>query len=168
MQAYSNLLLIGMPGSGKSTLGVLLARVTVKDFVDTDLLIQHRTQCSLQEVLEREGHLALRQLEADVLLDLEVENSVIATGGSAVYSEPAMKHLKRNAFCIYLELWIEALLSRIQDMGTRGIARPPGQSFEQMYKERDALYRQHADLIVPMEGLAVEQSLQAILAGIGR
>lgn len=166
MQAYSNILLIGMPGSGKSTLGVLLARVTARDFVDTDLLIQNRAGCTLQEILEQQGHLALRELEADVLLDLEVEHSVIATGGSAVYSEAAVKHLKRNAFCIYLQLDAPGLLERIQDIGSRGIARPAGQSFEQMFSERDALYRQHADALVPMQGLGVEQSLQAVLAAI--
>ena len=166
MQAYSNILLIGMPGCGKSTLGVLLARVTARDFIDTDLLIQNRAGCTLQEILEREGHLALRQLEADVLLDLQAEQSVIATGGSAVHSEPAIKHLKRSAFCVYLQLDVAGLLARIQDMGSRGIARPAGQSFEQMFNERDALYRQHADALISMQGLGVEQSLQAVLAAI--
>lgn len=166
--SLNNLLLIGMPGSGKSTLGVLLAKATARDFVDTDLLIQQKAAATLQQVLDLQGHLVLRELEAGVLLSLDVRDTVIATGGSAVYSDAAMAHLKSGALCLYLHLSLEAVEARIHDMQTRGIARPPGQSFEEMFKERDSLYRHYADHIVCMDDLKVEQSLQALRLAVNQ
>jgi shikimate kinase len=160
----SNIVLIGMPGSGKSTIGVILAKRTSHDFVDTDLLIQSAAQRSLQDILDKEGYLKLRELEAEVLLGLELENHVISTGGSAVYSDAAMVHLKQNAVCIYLNVSLDTLRRRISDYETRGIARRPDQSFEDLFAERTRLYRQYADITVDGDGLDQEAVCQQILA----
>lgn len=99
-----NVILIGMPGAGKSTLGVLLAKALAKTFIDTDLLIQEQAGATLQQIVDEQGYQVLRQLEEAVLCSLTTHNSVIATGGSAVYSEPAMRYLKEQGRCIYLRL----------------------------------------------------------------
>jgi shikimate kinase len=159
----SNIVLIGMPGSGKSTIGVILAKQTSRDFVDTDLLIQSKAQRSLQDILDRDGYLQLRELEAEVLLSLELENHVISTGGSAVYSDSAMLHLKQNGICIYLNVSLDTLRRRISDYETRGIARRPDQSFDDLFAERTRLYRQYADITVDGDGLNQDQVCRQIM-----
>lgn len=143
-----NIALIGMPGSGKSTSGVLLAKHLGLGFVDTDLLIQERAGRLLQDIVDQEGYLALRAIEEQVLLDLDVEGYVISTGGSAVYSEPAMAHLSSNALVVFLQVPLEEVIRRIGDYSARGIARRPDQSLEELFEEREALYLRHADLVV--------------------
>lgn len=159
----SNIVLIGMPGSGKSTIGVILAKRSSHDFVDTDLLIQSAAQRSLQDILDQDGYLRLRELEEEALLTLDVHNHVISTGGSAVYSAPAMEHLKRNGICVYLNVSLDTLRSRIADYETRGIARRPDQSFEDLFEERTRLYRQYADITVDGDGLTQEAVCSEIL-----
>lgn len=141
-----------MPGSGKSTIGVVLAKRTSHDFVDTDLLIQSSMHCSLQDILDQDGYLALRKIEAEVLLELDVANHIISTGGSAVYSEAAMQHLKKTSICVYLEVSLDTLRSRITDYETRGIAKRPDQSFADLFVERTGLYRKYADIIIDGDG----------------
>ena len=159
----SNIVLIGMPGSGKSTIGVILAKRSSHDFVDTDLLIQSAAQRSLQDILDQDGYLRLRELEEEALLTLDVHNHVISTGGSAVYSALAMEHLKRNGICVYLNVSLDTLRSRIADYETRGIARRPDQSFEDLFEERTRLYRQYADITVDGDGLTQEAVCSEIL-----
>ena len=142
------IVLIGMPGAGKSTVGVLLAKTLGLDFVDTDIAIQQREGKTLQQILDSSDYLNLRHIEEDVLLGIETAGKVIATGGSAVYSERGMAHLARNATVIYLESSLETLESRIHNYSTRGIAKRPEQSFEALFTERTALYRQYADMTV--------------------
>lgn len=160
-----NIVLIGMPGSGKSTIGVLLAKRTAHDFIDTDLLIQSAEHRSLQDILDQDGYLRLREIEAAVLQTLDVDNHVISTGGSAVYSDAAMAHLKRRGICVYLEVSPDTLRRRITDYETRGIAKRPDQSFDDLFAERTQLYRRHADITVQGDGLNQEQvCLQVIEA----
>jgi shikimate kinase len=142
----TNVILIGMPGAGKSTVGVQLAKQLGLDFVDTDLLIQSQQAITLQEILDHQGYMALRAIEESVLLDLTVEKTLIATGGSAVYSDKAMRHLASLGRIVYLEVSLDMLQQRVSNEGSRGIARPEGQSFIDVFAERTPLYQQYADI----------------------
>jgi shikimate kinase len=132
----SNIVLIGMPGSGKSTVGVLLAKQTGKAFVDTDLLIQSRTGGTLQDIVNRDGYLELRRIEEQVLLGLDLSDHVIATGGSAVYSEAAMGHLQAGGTVVFLRVSLATLRQRVGDYETRGLAKRPDQTIEDLFAER--------------------------------
>jgi shikimate kinase len=140
--------LIGMPGAGKSTVGVLLAKLTGLKFTDTDLDIQVRERATLEEILRREGHLRLRAVEEEVLLDIPLTNAVISTGGSVVYSEPVMTRLHHAGPVIYLQADLATLEQRIAAAPLRGIARADNQSFADVFAERTPLYRRHADIII--------------------
>ena len=145
---FSNIILIGMPGAGKSTIGVILAKQSAKNYLDTDVLMQLAEKKSLQQILDEAGHMELRRIEERVLLELDCRNHIIATGGSAVYSEAAMQHLKANGIAVFLHVELEVLKKRLIDMDTRGIAQRPGQSFAELYEERQRLYRRYADLTI--------------------
>ena len=164
MKAKSNLVLIGMPGSGKSTVGVILAKRSSHDFIDTDVLIQSVEHRSLQAIMDAEGYLKLRDIEARVLQTLNVENHIISTGGSAVYSDAAMRHLKKNGTAIYLDVSLDTLRSRITDYETRGIAKRPEQSFDELFEERTRLYRKYADLVVKGDGMSQDAVCKHIFA----
>jgi len=144
----SNIVLIGMPGAGKSTVGVILAKHTSYDFIDSDVLIQTQENRSLQQIVDEDGYMALRKIEETILLSINCTNHVIATGGSAVYSPAAMNHLKTNGFVIFLHTDFEVLQKRITDFETRGIARDPDQTFAHLYKERQVLYKKYSDLTI--------------------
>ena len=158
----SNIVLIGMPGAGKSTVGVILAKQTSRDFVDTDLLIQTSERRPLQKILDENGHIALREIEERILLSLDLDNYVIATGGSAAYSGKAMRHLKKNGVVVFLHVPFAEIVERVRDFGTRGIARAPEQSFADLFEERSVLYKKYADLTIVCEGLDQEQVSEAI------
>ncbi|MCU0587924.1 MAG: shikimate kinase [Syntrophobacteraceae bacterium] len=158
-----NIVLIGMPGSGKSTIGVVLAKCASMDFVDTDILIQCSEGRSLQDIVNREGHMALRAIEERVLLSLDPRHHVIATGGSAVYSQAAMEHLKSSGLTVFLDVDLETLKARIHDYETRGLAKRPDQSFEELFAERSALYSRYADVTIRCDGLSVAEACSAIL-----
>lgn len=144
----ASLILVGMPGAGKSTIGLLLAKELAKDFVDTDLLIQLREKKTLQEIVNQEGYQKLREIEEQILISTDYPNHIIATGGSAVYSAAGMMHLKQYGLVVFLDVALDELHKRIQNYDTRGIARRPDQSFEELFIERRALYRTYADIIV--------------------
>ena len=163
-ETKSNLVLIGMPGSGKSTIGVILAKRLSHDFVDTDVLIQTSEHRSLQDILDQEGYEALRDIEEHVLLELDVENHIISTGGSVVYSEPAMQHLKKDGIVIFLDVSLETLKSRLSDYETRGIAKRPEQSFADLFEERASLYHRYADITMQCDGLRQDQICDQICA----
>lgn len=158
-----SLILIGMPGAGKSTLGLLLAKNLAKDFVDTDLLIQLEHRKTLQDILHQQGHMALRKHEENVLLSAHYPNHVIATGGSAVYSQAAMQHLTRFGPMVFLDVSLEELERRIHNMDNRGIARPATQSFADVFAERRPLYLRHADIVIDCTGKNMEDLVDEII-----
>ncbi len=160
----SNIILIGMPGSGKSTVGVIIAKQSCKAFLDTDVIIQTRTGKTLQDIVDREGYLALRDIEESVLLELRPKDTVIATGGSAVYSECAMNHLKENGMVVFLDADLPTIRSRVSDFGSRGLAKRPDQSLEELFNERRPLYQQYADLTIACKGMTHEEVSARILA----
>ena len=162
----SNIVLIGMPGSGKSTVGVILAKMASLDFVDTDILIQRAAGKSLQEIIDTDGYLVLRRIEEEVLLKLDCRDHVIATGGSAVYSPAAISHLKEDGVIIFLDVDIETLQSRIRNYETRGLAKRPDQTLEELFAERLALYREYADITISGAGLTQEEVCDTILRWI--
>jgi len=159
----SSVILIGMPGSGKSTLGVLLAKELGLDFIDTDILIQTREQTILQAIIDAHGYLELRRIEELVLLDNNFSDKVVATGGSAVYSEKGMRRLKTLGRVVYLACSLVQLRQRIHNYDDRGIAMLPGQSLDNLFEERRMLYERYADLMVDTDSLTPDQTLQRIL-----
>ena len=156
-----------MPGSGKSTVGVILAKKTSRDFVDTDLLIQTSQGRKLQDIVDHDGYVSLRFIEERILLDLSVRDHVIATGGSAVYSDQAMAHLKADGLAIFLDVDLATLESRIPDFSTRGLAKRPDQSLSELFGERFALYTKHADITVKCDKLTHEEVCARIIEEIG-
>jgi len=159
-----NLVLIGMPGAGKSTLGVLLAKALARPFLDTDIHIQSRERRSLQAIILESGIEAFKRLEESTILSLDCGGTVIATGGSAVYSERAMRHLGRTGILLYLELSLPLLICRVRDMDTRGIVRAPGQDWEDLYRERSPLYERYAHLRINCDRKGHEEVVREILS----
>ncbi len=153
----SNITLIGMPGAGKSTVGIILAKNLAFGFIDTDVLIQINHQKSLQQIIDESGHLNLRQIEATEILKLNIDNHVIATGGSAPYSSKAMEHLKKISKIVFLQVSYSELERRIHNFATRGIAKSPDQTFMELYEERHTLYMKYADIIVYCDKLNQDQ-----------
>ena len=160
----SNIILIGMPGSGKSTVGVILAKLTGRDFIDSDILIQTAAGRSLQDIVDTDGHMALRRIEEDVLLGITCRRHVIATGGSAAYSRRAMNHLGSDGIFVFLDADIATLESRVKDYATRGLAKRPDQTFADLLAERVPLYAMYADITVKCAGLSHEQVCARIIA----
>jgi len=158
----SNIVLVGMPGVGKSTIGVILAKTLGLGFVDTDILIQQEAGRTLQEIIDDLGYLALRGIEEKVLLQLECSRHVIATGGSAVYSSKAMNHLSAGGMIVFLSLDYAAIRDRVRDYHVRGIARRPDQSFYDLYCERSGLYKRHADVTVDCRNRTMEEICEEI------
>jgi shikimate kinase len=162
-----NIVLIGMPGSGKSTVGVLLAKRLSRGFVDTDLLIQTVQGRSLQRIVDTDGYLALREIEARILTGLDCSNQVIATGGSAAYSHPAMTHLKQNGIVVFLHADLETLNKRVHDFSERGLAKSPDQTLDDLYRERYSLYSRYADITIDSCLLTHEEVCARIIDQIG-
>lgn len=148
--------LIGMPGSGKSTVGVLLAKRQGLAFVDTDLLIQEQEAATLAEIIAARGHEALRHIEEQVLLDMSITPSIISTGGSVVYSAAIMARLARMSTVVYLRSSLETVAHRISLAPDRGIASPAGHTLADVYKERVPLYEQYANITVDVDADAPE------------
>jgi len=157
-----SIVLIGMPGAGKSTVGVLLAKRLAKDFIDTDLLIQTAEGRTLQSIVDAEGHLKLRDIEARELQRLAAGNHVIATGGSAVYGDGSMAALRAQGVVVYLRVSLPVLEQRVTDQETRGIAKSAEQSFADVFRERTPLYERHAEIVVDCDALTPEQVVEAI------
>ena len=158
----NNIVLIGMPGVGKSTAGVILAKVLGYSFTDADLLIQEREKRLLKEIIAYEGVDGFIKIENDVLAGINAERTVIATGGSAVYGAGAMKHLKEIGTVVYLSLPYEDLTRRLGDIKGRGVVLRDGQTLKDLYEERRVLYEKYADIIVDETGLNVEETVGRI------
>ncbi len=144
----SNVTLIGMPGSGKSTIGVILAKNLGLGFIDTDVLIQINRQKPLQQIIDENNHLYLRAVEEEEILKINIEKHVIATGGSVVYSEKAMSHLLGISKVIFLEVDFKEIKKRIHNFESRGIAKSKNQSFRELFEERQVLYKKYAEITV--------------------
>ncbi len=157
----NSIVLIGMPGAGKSTVGILLAKELGMGFIDTDVAIQVREGRTLQEILKASDYMNLRAIEEQVLLSEEMAGKVVATGGSAVYSEAGMARLKDRATVVFLDVPLKELEKRISNFDSRGIARKPGQSLESLFEERCKLYRQYADISVDCDQQSLEQTLKS-------
>ena len=159
----NNIILIGMPGVGKSSIGVILAKELGMQFLDSDLLIQEREQRLLREILEQDGVDGFLQIEERVNSSIEAEKAVIATGGSTVYSEKAMRHLKEIGTVVYLKLEYEPLSRRLGNLHNRGVVLREGQTLMDLYAERSELYEKYADHIVDETGRDMEQTLAAVI-----
>jgi len=158
----TNLTLIGMPGAGKSTIGIILAKNLSLGFIDTDILIQINQQKSLQQILDETDHLNLRAIEENEILKLNISRQVIATGGSAAYSDKAMLHLQKRSTIVFLEVSFGEIERRIRDFATRGIAKAAHQTFRQLFDERQALYRKYAELTICCDGFDQEEIARQI------
>lgn len=158
-----NIVLIGMPGVGKSTLGVVLAKQLGYEFVDADLLIQKRENRLLKEIIADEGVEGFMQIENDVNASIETSKTVIATGGSVIYGKEAMAHLKEIGTVVYLKLDYDTLDGRLGSLKGRGVVLKDGQDLRALYEERVPLYEKYADVIVDEGGLDLEATLEAVL-----
>lgn len=158
-----NIVLIGMPAVGKSTVGVLLAKQLGLGFLDTDIHIQNQENRRLQSILTREGIDAFCRLEERYLLALDCRRHVIATGGSVVYSDRAMQHLRARGTLVFMDLTPEGLSQRLGDIDSRGVIRAPGQTIEGLYRERRPLYDKYGDFKIDCRGLTPDQTVAAII-----
>ncbi|THB71271.1 MAG: shikimate kinase [Desulfobulbaceae bacterium] len=159
---WRNIILIGMPGAGKSTVGVILAKSLTRPYLDSDILIQLVEKRSLQDIIDSQGHMQLRQIEERVLLDISCDNHIIATGGSAAYSDKAMKHLQENGIIVFLDATLDTLKKRINNYETRGLAKRPEQSFTELFEERSALYHKYADIIVRCDQISQDEVVELV------
>ena len=157
-----NLILIGMPGCGKSTVGVVLAKALGMDFIDSDLVIQKQTGKRLSQIIDESGDEGFRAIENRINAELTAEDSVIATGGSVIYGEDAMRHLKEIGTVIYLKLSYEAIEDRLGDLHARGVTIRPGWTLRDLYNERVPLYEKWADVTVDCETLRLREVVQYI------
>ncbi len=163
-----NIVLIGMPGVGKSTLGVVLAKELGFQFVDADLLIQERENRLLKEIIAEDGVEGFLKIENDVNASIRAEKTVIATGGSVIYGSDAMEHLKEIGTVVYLKLDYETLDSRLGNLKGRGVVLKDGQTLKDLYDERIPLYEKYADVIVDEGGLDLEQTLTQVLKQLSK
>jgi len=165
--AVGGLVLIGMPGAGKSTLGKQLAEHLGWPFVDTDLLIEQTAGESLQSLLERLRYQRMREFEEQCVAQCVLpEGAVVATGGSVVYGPAAMERLKSYGICVFLQISLQTVQTRVGNWQSRGFSCAPGQTLEAVFAERQPLYRHYADLIVECDGLSEQLALQRLSAAI--
>ena len=160
----SNVVLIGMPGCGKSTAGVLLAKAMGYAFMDTDVVLQARRRKKLQQIIDDMGIDAFLSIEEETIASIRCEHTVIATGGSVVYGKRAMQHLHENGTVVYIRLPYAQIERRLGNLATRGVTLRPGQTLRALYDERVPLYEAEADVIFDADGLQIEQTV----AGMAR
>lgn len=164
-----NIVLIGMPGSGKSTIGVVLAKILNYEFVDVDLMIQQRADKTLQRLIDALGPEGFIELESQVLNSLDLRHALISTGGSAVYSEEALDQLAQGGVIVYLQIALPELKERLADFSERGVVmRGAGaMNLDALYAERVPLYEQHADVTVNIDGLTITEAANKVRAVLG-
>ncbi|MCI5822141.1 MAG: shikimate kinase [Lachnospiraceae bacterium] len=162
----NNVVLIGMPGVGKSTSGVILAKVLNFDFLDSDLVIQKKTGKRLKDIISGEGIDGFNAVENQINREIQCENTVIATGGSVVYGKEAMEHFQKIGTIVYLKISYESLDERLGDLDERGVVHKKGQTLQDIYEERTALYEKYADVTVELDGKTVAETVDAVLAAL--
>ena len=163
-----NIVLIGMPGCGKSTVGVVLAKVMGMHFCDTDIVIQQREGRKLQDIINEDGNDAFLRCEEEALASLDIDGAVIATGGSAVYSDKAMRHLKESGKVVYLKVSESEIERRLADFAARGVAIKDGMTVKDLYNERIPLYERYADITVVGEGADIPAIIGKIAEELAR
>ena len=158
-----NIVLIGMPGVGKSTSGVILAKVMNYDFLDSDLVIQQQTKKLLKEIIREEGIDGFNAVENQINAGIDVENTVIATGGSVIFGADAMAHFKETGIVVYLRISYDQLDKRLGDLDERGVVHKEGQTLRDIYDERTRLYEKYADITVSEDGLELEETIENVM-----
>ena len=158
-----NIVLIGMPACGKSVTGVVLAKSLQMNFLDTDLLIQETAGKGLQDIINEDGMESFKQLEEEVLCDVQATHTVIATGGSAVYYPKAMEHLKKLGRIVYIHVSVETILQRLNNITTRGVAMSRDQGIAELYEERKPLYEKYAEVTAESGGGSMEETVADIV-----
>lgn len=158
----SNIVLIGMPGCGKSTIGVILAKTIGIGFIDTDLIIQQRENRLLQDIIDSDGIEFFLDCEVKAVKTVDCNNTVIATGGSVVYREDAINHLKKNGKIFYLDVPLFEIKKRLNNISTRGIAADKNDSIEDIFAERESLYKKYADEIIDLADCDIEEAIEKI------
>ncbi|MEG0107452.1 MAG: shikimate kinase [Lachnospiraceae bacterium] len=158
-----NIILIGMPGVGKSTLGVILAKRLGYEFIDTDLLIQKQENRLLKQIIEEEGIDGFIEIENQVNCDVDIDEAIIAPGGSVVYCQGAMEHFKKIGLVLYLQASYETIEQRVEDAKNRGVVLKNGQTLKHLYDERVKLFEKYAEVTVCEDGLGVEETIDVIL-----
>lgn len=162
----NNIILIGMPASGKSTVGVILAKILGYNFVDADIVIQEKENRKLSDIIAEEGIQGFIDIENRVNSQIEVEKTVISTGGSAVYGKEAMDHYKNIGKVVYLKVSMEVLTKRLSDVKQRGVVMREGQSLTSLYNERSVLYEKYADITIDEKNLTMEEVVAELLAAL--
>lgn len=155
----ANIVLIGMPGCGKSTVGVLLAKALQMDFVDTDIVLQQQQGKKLQEIIDQVGNDAFLKMEEDCVCGLECDQTIVATGGSVVYGKEAMRRLHENGLVVYIRLPYEEIERRLSNLATRGVTLKKGQTLRNLYDERIPLYEAEADYTFEPEESDVQETV---------
>lgn len=157
-----NIVLIGMPSCGKSTVGVVLAKVLGYQFVDSDLVIQERTGKLLSQIIDEQGQDAFNEIENQINAALDYHSAVIATGGSVIYGTEAMEHLSAIGTVVYIELPFEILCERIGDLTQRGVSIKEGQTFQELFEERRPLYEKYADITIHAKDLSIRELVHVL------
>ena len=162
----NNVTLIGMPGSGKSTIGVILAKALRYEFLDSDLLIQKQEKRKLSEIIEQDGPEKFKEIENQVNADIHVTDTVIAPGGSVIYCEEAMEHFKEIGKIVYLKASYQTIKRRIRNPQKRGVVLKDGQTLKDLYDERKVLFEKYADVTISEEGCQIEETIENVLDAI--
>lgn len=163
-----NIILIGMPGAGKSTVGVVLAKAIGYQFVDTDLIIQNRYKKILSQLIEQFGVKKFIEIEEDINSNLDFKNTVIATGGSVVYGKKAIEHLKSIGITVYLELSFKTICERLGNVKNRGVVLKQNQTLQQLYDERIPLYQMYSDITINCENKTIVDIIDNIVLSLNR
>jgi len=163
MKTKSNIVLIGMPGAGKSTVGVLLAKALGRYFLDTDIYIQAIEEKELQEIIDEKGLQEFCRIEESHIICIDIKSAVIATGGSAVYSEKAMQHLAQDGTIVHLDLPFSEIERRVTNLYTRGVMMAKGQTLRGLYEKREPLYKKYAEITIKCSGKRHEEIVEEII-----